>query len=300
MREKDAWLNLLLEARHMRLRVAAAAGKGGMKSCGRSLDGGDNRARPVVVAVPALDVPRELGHRRADLDARLAEVHVLGVEHTRDALGRRGPGLLLVPVAQRRAALREVVAGAVRRVRVGVVGRGRLLVARRQVAVAANLAGRDAALAVAEDDRDDHVGDAKGHGQDARGQDEPPQGQTQVVNLIGRLDEVAEERAAHDERGEAEPYQRVVRAQHRPAVVEVCLEEADLGDDEEDGDGEDEEVGDGVEEVEVLGQPGDDDHGPARHHDGNQPDDGEGSEGVEDQVAGAPDLGVLGKVEHVV
>lgn len=57
-------------------------------------------------------------------------------------------------------------------------------------------------------------------------------------------------------------------AEDGPVGLKVSSAEVDLGDGEEDGDEEDDDVCHCVEEGKLAGQASNDDHSPARSHDG--------------------------------
>lgn len=245
-----------------------------------------------VVGLAAFDIAMLRDDRvegLADLDLGLAKV--LNVQHAGEAPSSRDLFVLLSRKCV--ASLRVVVAARVTGIAIVEIFAGHR---RSEAAIAADVAGGDALST--EDGRRDEVEDTKGEGEDASRKDQSPHGEAKLWETVCGLDEVTQDSAADNNHGGAEPCERVRWAQDGPVSLKVKLKETELGDGQEDGDGEVEEVRDGIEKEEVSVESGEDNHGPAGYHDQGEADDIESAEGVEDQVAGAPNLGILAKLEH--
>ncbi len=188
----------------------------------------------------ALDVGILRNERLADMDLRLAPP---AAEEFAGALAQSDGRLL---DGGRAARLRV-------RIRTVVIIEGLLVRGLGEVPVAADLAGVDAALAVAEDDRDDDVQEAEDDAEDAGSEHHAPDGETEIANAVDLLVEVAQHIAADHDHGYSQPGKRVRGAQNRPVPGVELLEEPNLGDRQEHSDEEEEDVGDHVEEEELPG-----------------------------------------------
>lgn len=99
---------------------------------------------------------------------------------------------------------------------------------RGQGSVTTDLASVDTVSAVAENDRGEHIEDAKSDGEDSRRKNEAPDGQADVFLLVCRLNEVCHDVAADDEQGKTEPAQRVLGAKDGEVPCKPSLEETDF------------------------------------------------------------------------
>lgn len=162
---------------------------------------------------------------------------------------------------------------------------------RSKIAIISNHARIDAILAITEQERRTNVGNTKRKRKNTCSQNEAMDGSTDGLGARSALVEVAEDVAAHDDHGHAEPGEAVGTGDDGPVLGEVGLEEIDLADDEDDGEAAGKEVGGGVEEEELIADSGHDDHNPGDNGHGEEGDDGAGAEDIEDEVAEATDRG---------
>ena len=126
-------------------------------------------------------------------------------------------------------------------------------------------------LSASEGERGDDVGEPKGEGDDTRADDHLRNLGGHTVIRIDAAVETTEEMAADEDHDGTEPGEALAGPKHRPGFLDdilALLPGTDLGEDEKAGEEKDEGMDDIGEELETVGQLGEDEHEHRCYHDG--------------------------------
>lgn len=118
-------------------------------------------------------------------------------------------------------------------------------------------------LLTSKDERGDDVGESKGEGDNAGSDDDLRDLRRHLIRMVGAAAKATKEMAADEDHDSAEPSETPVGTEQRPGVRNeglTPLPDTHLGEDEKTSEGEDEGVDDVGEELEAVGELGEDEH----------------------------------------